>query len=164
MSWAVDECRRFSADFYTLYVKSRTSRRRVPQTTDLGVRGSTPLGRANRSMPRGERRLLKALASFFFFRQQEARHHHEMTANTADEGFVIDDFPANRVQPHFCHPAFALPERVFLLPVETLAAPHGAGHVATVRDIDHRAPYSRLSGHRSSPCRPQPGAPGLERA
>jgi len=54
-------------------------------------------------------------------RQQKARHDDEMTANATDERFVIDNFSANRGEPHFRHPALDLPAGVLLLPVETLA-------------------------------------------
>jgi len=68
------------------------------------------------------------LASLLF-RQRKALHHREITGNPTDEGFVIGDLPANRSEPHLRHPALNFSARIFLLPVEALAASHGAGHI-----------------------------------
>jgi len=87
--------------------------------------------------------------NFALVREQKTRQHREITRDAAYKGFVFDDFPPNRVALHFCHPALDFSACVGLLPVKALAAPHGAGHVAYVRRVKHRAPNALLISHQS---------------
>jgi len=96
-----------------------------------------------------EIRVVRGLKSSLLFREKKTRQHREITREAPYKGFVIGDFPPNRVAPHFCQPALDFSACVRLLPVEALAAPHGPGYVTTVRHINHRAPNARLIGHLS---------------
>jgi len=111
-------------------------------TETRGGRRGNKIEHAYSSTTHARRRRLRPrmgiLASFLFLTAKGS--DIKMTANTADESFVIDDFPTDGVRPHFCHPAPDPRARVLLPPVEALAAPHSAGHVATFPNIDHRAP------------------------
>jgi len=106
-----------------------------PRLAEGRVRGRDP------RRPRSKGSLL--------FREKKTRQHREITREAAYKGFVIGDFPPNRVALHFCQPALNFSACVRLLPVEALAAPHGPGYVTTVRHINHRAPNARLIGHLS---------------